>query len=175
MNCSSLGRAMWERAGLICFILDAHRSVLPTKLLHPTSDRSTCLHNALALYRPRQKLPFNYLVRRPSQRTVSACLLCRPSSMVPRQCPCFCPLGACKRYLSAHSVDGNRHGHAISLLLPSLITSINRLRYVFHDNAPAEAGQSLKYFHCQVPLTRLLPPADPVRFSHCLSVRKPVQ
>lgn len=37
MKCFSLGPGrMWEHAGLICFILDAHRSVLPTKLLHST-------------------------------------------------------------------------------------------------------------------------------------------
>jgi hypothetical protein len=65
---------MWEHARLICFILDAHRSVVPTKLLHSTSDRSTGLHNALALYRPRQKLPFYYLVRRSSQRTARLCM-----------------------------------------------------------------------------------------------------
>lgn len=87
MNCFSLGHSMWEHARLICFILDAHRSVVPTKLLHSTSDRSTGLHNALALYRPRQKLPFYYLVRRSSQRTarlcmsvVSAILRCHPAS-----------------------------------------------------------------------------------------------
>lgn len=74
MNCFSLGQPMWEHARLICFILDAHRSAVPTKLLHSTSDRATGLHNALALYRPRQKLPFYYLVRRSSQRSVRLCM-----------------------------------------------------------------------------------------------------
>jgi hypothetical protein len=69
---------MGEHARLICFILDAHRSVVPTKFLHSTSDRSTGLHNALALYRPRQELPLYYLARRPSQ-SPAQCRL--PSSL----------------------------------------------------------------------------------------------
>lgn len=161
MNCFSLGAGrMWEHAGLICFILDAHRSVLPTKLLHSTSDRSSGLHNALALYRPRQKLPFYYLVRRSSQRTVSACLLCRPSSCRHVSVLAFAPRGACKHYLSAHALDGNKHGHAISLLLPSVITSISRLRHgtgfsMMVDTLNQVSFQGI-HPHCPVLLTRSL-------------------
>lgn len=167
---------MWEHAGLICFILNAHRSVLPTKLLHSISDRSSGLHNALALYRPRQKLPFYYLIRRSSQHYRLCMSVVSAILQVPRQCTCFCPRGACKHYLSAHTLDGNKHGRAISLLLPSLITSITRLR---HGTAFSMIVDTLN----QVSLQGILviwslwpglhkPPADRARFSHHLSACK---
>lgn len=152
---------MWEHAGLICFILDPHRSVLPTKLLHSTPDRSSGLHNALAWYRPRQKLPFYYLVRWSSQRTVSACLLCRPSSSRHVSLLAFAPRGACKHYLPAHALDGNKHGHAISLLLPSLITSITRLRhgtefFMIVDTLDQVSFQGIQSHCLVIPLSRSL-------------------
>lgn len=54
---------------------------------------------------------------------------CVGHPQVPRQCTCFCPRGACKHYLSAYTLHGNKRRHAISLLLHSLITSIIRLRH----------------------------------------------
>lgn len=135
----------------------------------PTSDRSTRLHNALASYRPRQKLPFYYLVRRPSQRPVFCMSVVSAIPQPPRQSTCFCPRGACKHYLSAHALDGNKHGHAISVLLPSLVTSIARLR---HDTEFSMVVDLLNQVSFQVVptvaslVTRPLPPALSARFSH---------
>lgn len=151
---------MWEHAGLICFILDAHRSVLPTKLLHSTSDRSSGLHNALALYRPRQKLPFYYLLRRPSQRPVSACLLCRPSSSRHVSVLAFAPAELANTISQPNALDGNKHGRAISLLLPSLITSITRLRHGTEFSMIVDTLNQVSFQgihpHCLVLLSRSL-------------------
>lgn len=120
---------MWEHAGLICFILDAHRSVLPTRLLHPyirpVNPPAQCVGIVPATTEASVLLSRPAL--QPTGRLLHVCCVGHPPAAT--SVYLLLPRGACKHYLSAHALDGNKHGHAISVLLPSLITSITRLRH----------------------------------------------
>lgn len=120
---------MWEHAGLICFILDPHRSVLPTKLLHSTPDRSSWSAQCVGMV-PATTEAFRSTISSSGPANVPSLHVCcvgHPPAAT--SVYLLLPPGACKHYLPAHALDGNKHGHAISLLLPSLITSITRLRH----------------------------------------------
>lgn len=91
-NCISLGAGrMWEHAGLICFILDAHRSVLPTKLLHSTTRPVKWSAQCVGIVPATTEA--SVLLSHPALQPTSRLCMSVVSAILqpPRQSTCFCP------------------------------------------------------------------------------------